>query len=253
LLNFRIAQVLYRGFWTALDWMYPPNCVGCGEQGYRLCVNCQQEIKYIQGSLCQRCGIPLTTSQAFCADCRSETPPFEAMRNLAEYEGVMRECIHSLKYDHNQALGEFFAEPLAALVRREGWTPDLVMPVPLSPARQQERGYNQSALLARPLALFLEKPFTPFGLKRIRNTRSQVELTASERKLNVRGAFEAEAAIVGDKRILLVDDVTTTGSTLRECAQALKKGGASEVYCLTLARPIYNKPPILSESPSSII
>lgn len=253
MLNFRITQVLYRGFWTALDWMYPPTCVGCGEPGYRLCFNCQQEINNIKGKLCQRCGVPLTTSHDLCADCRSERPPFEAMRNLAQYEGVVRECIHSLKYDHNQALGEFFAEDLAALVVQEGWDPDLVVPVPLSPARQKERGYNQSALLARPIGLILGKPFTPFGLKRIRNTRSQVELTAPERKVNVQGAFEAESGIIGGKRILLVDDVTTTGSTLRECAKALKKGDASEVYCLTLARPIYGNTPVLSDSPSSII
>ena len=165
----------------------------------------------------------------------------------------MRECIHSLKYDHNQALGEFFAEDLAVLVRLEGWDLDIVVPVPLSPTRQRERGYNQSALLARPIGLILGKPFTTFGLIRIRDTRSQVELTAAERKVNVEGAFKAEREIVEGKRILLVDDVTTTGSTLRECAKALKEGGAAEIYCLTLARPIYGNTPFFSDSPSSII
>ncbi|MBG0788404.1 MAG: ComF family protein, partial [Anaerolineaceae bacterium] len=96
-----------------------------------------------------------------------------------------------MKYDRNQALGEFFAEDLTGLIRREGWDLDMVVPVPLSPIRMQERGYNQAALLARPISYALGIPFTPFGLKRIRNTQSQVELTASERKINVQGAFEA--------------------------------------------------------------
>lgn len=253
MLNFRIAQVLYRGFWTALDWMYPPNCVGCGEQGYRLCFKCQQEIKPISGPLCQRCGGPITEKQSLCTECQNDEPPYEASRSLARYEGVVRTCVHSLKYDRNQALGEFFAEELAELIRREGWELDLVVPVPLSPIRMQERGYNQAALLARPISFTLGIPFTPFGLKRIRNTQSQVELSAKERKSNVRGAFEAIPEIVQGKRILLVDDVTTTGSTLRECSIALIKGGCLKVYCLTLARPIHGFPPVLSDSPSSII
>lgn len=253
MLNFRIAQVLYRGFWTALDWMYPPTCAGCGEPGYRLCFKCQQEIKLISGQICERCGIPVNPKQILCNECLNEEPPFAALRSLASYEGIIRECIHSLKYDHNQALGEFFADDLAGVVRHEGWVLDLVMPVPLNPIRKEERGYNQSALLARPIALALELPFTTFGLKRIRNTPSQVELTAQERKINVRGAFEAEPEIVRGKRVLLVDDVTTTGSTLKECSIALIKGGALQVFCLTLARPIYAVPPILSDSPSSII
>ncbi|QRN83928.1 ComF family protein [Chloroflexota bacterium] len=252
-MNFRIAQVLYRGFWTALDWMYPPNCVGCGEQGYRLCFKCQQEIKPISGPLCQRCGSPITAKENLCAECQSEEPPFEASRSLASYEGVIRECVHSLKYDRNQAMGEFFAEELTELIRREGWDLDLVVPVPLSPIRMKERGYNQATLLARPISYALGIPFTPFGLKRIRNTQSQVELSAKKRKSNVRGAFEATPEIVHGKRVLLIDDVTTTGSTLKECSLALKKGGSLKVYCLTLARPIQGLPPVLSDSPSSII
>ena len=253
MLNFRIAQVLYRGFWTALEWIYPPSCVECGEPGYRLCFNCQQQIKTIHGPICQRCGTPISAGHVLCSDCQGDPPSYEASRSLAKYEGVIRTCIHSLKYDHNQALGEFFADDLAALVRREGWALDLVVPVPLNPIRLEERGYNQSALLARPVAFALAVPFTTFALKRIRNTQSQVELSAQQRKINVQGAFEAEPEIVRGKRILLVDDVTTTGSTLRECSLALKEGGSLEVYCLTLARPIHALPPILSDSPSSII
>ena len=253
MLNNRIAQTLYRGFWSALDWMYPPTCVGCGKQGYRLCVNCQKEINFISGQVCEICGFPQQDSRNLCAACRAERPTFTAMRFLARYEGVVRECIHALKYHQNLALGDFFAQKLADVVRRADWELDLVVPVPLSPIRQVERGYNQAALLARPVALNLDMTYTPFGLKRIRNTQSQVDLNADQRRQNVRGAFQAVPEIVRGKRVCLVDDVTTTGSTLRECTLALLKGGASAVYCLTLARPIHVNTPIPLDSPSSII
>ena len=253
MLNFRIAQVLYRGFWTALDWMYPPTCAGCGEPGYRLCVNCLHEIQFITGPVCHQCGLPLSGQKDLCAECRAETPAFTALRSLARYEGVARACVHSLKYHRNQALGDFFADPLAELVLKAGWALDLAMPVPLSPKRQEERGYNQAALLARPVALTLGVAYTSFGLIRTRNTQSQVELNAEQRRKNVVGAFRAVPEMVAGKRILLVDDVTTTGSTLRECTYALLEGGASAVYCLTLARPIHVNAPIPLDSPSSII
>lgn len=145
-----------------------------------------------------------------------------------------------MKYENNQSLGDHFSNALIGLVQAEKWVVDMVIPVPLSPFRIKSRGYNQAALLAYPLAMRLSLKYRPYGLRRTRNTRSQVELTASERRLNVKGAFQAVPEIVGGKRVLLVDDVTTTGSTIKECARALKTAGASGVYCLTLARPIGN-------------
>ena len=235
----RIAELIYRGFWNALDWIYPPVCVGCGEPGYRLCKNCREKISYINGKLCRICGRPIIGSSGTCIDCETSSPPYTVLRSLANYEGVIRKCIHSLKYDNNQGLGEYFSRDLIQLVQREDWWIDVVIPVPLSPLRARERGYNQSALLAKPLAIGLSLKYQPFGLKRIRNTQSQVELTATERRLNVSGAFQAVPAIVKGKRIMLVDDVTTTGSTINECARALNQSGACGVYCLTLARPLY--------------
>ncbi len=158
------------------------------------------------------------------------------MLNLAEYDGVIRECIHALKYQNNQGLGAYFSVMLADLVRSEGWHVDLVIPVPLSKQRIRERGYNQSAKLARPLATRLNTRYNTFGLLRTRHTNSQVGLSAADRQLNVSGAFKAVPEIVAGKNVLLVDDVTTTGSTLEACAEALKEAGAHHVYCLTLAR-----------------
>lgn len=239
--NTNLAAVIYQGFWTALDWIYPPECAGCGEPGYRLCFKCQEAIHYLTGEICPVCGIPLTGQGGFCLDCRNSPPPYDALRSLTRYGGVIRECIHALKYKGNQSLGEFFSTRMADLIRAEGWEADLVVPVPLSPDRQAERGYNQSALLARPVALKLGWPYQPLCLKRTRITKSQVSLSVNERKLNVAGAFTAIPELVTGKQILLLDDVTTTGSTLKECTLALKQAGAKHVYCLTLSRPIHTE------------
>jgi len=216
-----------------------------------LCPTCQAKIRYIKGNICKVCGLPLRGLRDICTKCDISPPPYDALRSLADYEGIIRECVHALKYENNQSLGEFFSKALADRVRLEQWSVDMVIPVPLSPSKITTRGFNQSALLARPLALQLSLKYRPYGLKRIRNTRSQVELSAKERCQNVMGAFMAEPDIVSEERVLLVDDVTTTGSTLNECAKALKSAGASAVYCLTLARPL--KPLYSSKSASCIM
>lgn len=237
----RAAEFLYRGFWSVLDWIYPPVCAGCDEPGYRLCVDCLATVRFIEGHICERCGLPLESKERICEECEAWPPPYDAMRSLARYEGVIRESVHALKYGDNLSLGDMFTDRLAGIALRESWLLDLVIPVPLSPMRRAQRGYNQSALLARPVAFRLGVRYAPEGLRRIRNTQSQVELPAAQRRENVRDAFRAVPVLVSGKRVLLVDDVTTTGSTIKECALALRDAGAAAVYCLTLARPIHAK------------
>ena len=135
-------------------------------------------------------------------------------------------------------MGEALAGFLKDLVISSGWKVDLVTAVPLSTARMRERGYNQAAMLAFPLALSLGTPYRPGCLKRVRETLTQVGLTRTERRDNVSGAFRAAPVLVKGKCILVVDDVTTTGSTISACAEALLEGGASEVYVVTLARVV---------------
>lgn len=237
MLKLQLSALIFSGFWKALDWIFPPDCAACGEPGYRLCLECQNKIKFIHD-------INITHRRSGTAVGVHKTPegtfPYlcSDSRHLAHYEGVIRECVHSIKYHENRGLGELFSQWLAPLIGDAGWSIDLVIPVPLSAERLQERGYNQAALVARPLAGRLQVPFTNFGLRRVLDTPSQVGLSAEERRINVAKAFRAEHDVIHSKSILLVDDVMTTGSTLSACARALLSAGASSVYAVTVARHI---------------
>jgi len=160
------------------------------------------------------------------------------MRSWLVFEGPIRHALHKLKYRRNVALGDALAQHLAEYVGTLGWPADLVVPVPLGKKRAKERGYNQVGLVAMPLAAVNRWRYAPRALARSRETRSQVGLTAAERRENVSGAFQAEAALVSGRTVLLMDDVATTGATLSACAAALLDAGARSVYALTLARAL---------------
>jgi len=235
-LKFQVKKTIKIGFWQILDWVYPPSCAVCGMPGYSLCGNCQAEIKFITGKICQNCGKSVDPKKNFCNDCRKGINNFDGVRSLAYYGGVVRDCIHALKYENNRTLGKYFAGLLHPIMKREPWPFDVVVPVPLSYERMKERGYNQAASIARPLALFLDLPYQTYCLEQVRDTRSQVGLSAEERRENVIDAFKAVPELIRNRNILLVDDVMTTGATLNACSIELKKAGAEKVYCATIAR-----------------
>jgi len=160
------------------------------------------------------------------------------MRSWAFFEGPIRHALHSLKYYRNVALGDVLAKHLVRVVQKLSWQVDLVAPVPLGRQRMKERGYNQAGLLAMPVAFMQNWRYSPQAVIRIRETRSQVGLSALERKENISGAFQADPSRVSGKVILLMDDVTTTGATMVACSDALRKAGAKTVYALTLARAL---------------
>jgi ComF family protein len=154
------------------------------------------------------------------------------------FDGQLREAIHRLKYQQDIALGDVFAQYLLLFLQDLQWKVDIIVPVPLSKMRLKDRGYNQSALLARPVALALGKPYRPGALERWRNTPSQVGLSKIERTVNVEGAFKAVDDIVKGKIVLLIDDVTTTGATIQAGSISLMEAEAQEVLGLTLARAV---------------
>ena len=160
------------------------------------------------------------------------------LRSWLVFEGPIRYALHTLKYRRNMALGDALAKHFAEYVGTLDWFVDFVVPVPLGKERTRERGYNQVGLVAMPLASINHWGYASRALIRTRETRSQVGLSASERKENVSGAFHASASQVSGAIILLVDDVATTGATLSACAAALLDAGARSVYALTVARAL---------------
>lgn len=232
------AFFLYHSLWVALDWLFPPVCGGCDVPGQRWCYSCQQKAERIPSNICKHCGDLLQSTGPLCPKCLEKPPIFTALRSWGIYSGPLRKAIHRLKYENDIGLGEGLSKHLIELYNQLKWDVDIVVPVPLGAGRLKHRGYNQSGLLARPFAYAIEKPYSPGLLQRIRETRTQVGLTITERQLNVNNAFQARNSQVSGKVVLLIDDVTTTGSTINACAKALSTAGASAVYGMTLARPI---------------
>jgi ComF family protein len=163
-------------------------------------------------------------------------PYYKALRSWAIFRGELRKAIHRLKYRRNMALGQVLAIPIINQLYDLNWPVEVIIPVPLSLARLSERGYNQASLLAKPIALHLRLPFQSNVIKRNKETLSQVGLSFASRKENVAGAFTADGSKVRRKRILVVDDVITSGATMNACSVALFEAGASEVYGISLAR-----------------
>jgi competence protein ComFC len=187
--------------------------------------------------ICQVCGLPLRKS-GICRGCKNSPPSYKKLRSWVIYEGPIRKALHSLKYNRNVALGDALAPSLANFVDALGWMFDSVVPVPLGMQRRKERGYNQVALVAKPLAGILGKKYAPDMLTRTRETPSQVGLSYEERKQNMLNAFLADFSSASQKEILLVDDIATTGSTLASCSDALIQAGAKTVFAITLARAL---------------
>jgi ComF family protein len=176
-------------------------------------------------------------SSGLCHRCKSGKNLPITIRSCFYYEGPIQQAIHQLKYRRNMSLGSALADSMSGYLEETGWVFDTVLPVPLGVARMNERGYNQAALLAQPIALRFGVEYRPRGLVKIRDTPSQVGLTFDQRQDNVEGAFKAIPAQVAGRSILVIDDVTTSNATLRACAEALVTARANQIYCLTLARP----------------
>lgn len=165
-------------------------------------------------------------------------PRFNALRSWSAFDSPVRNALHRLKYRRDMGLGDALAAQLSQFVVDLNWPVDLVVPVPLGQKRMKERGYNQVALIARPLSMTLRIDYAPDALTRIRETRSQVGLTKLERRHNVHEAFRAKNTRVHGRTVLLVDDVATTGSTLSSCAEAFYAVGARGVFALTVSRAL---------------
>jgi len=221
---------------AALDLVFPPRCGACGRHGAFVCEQCAAALSAAGPPRCRRCWRP-GPDAAECLDCRLRPPAFDGLRAAFVYQGPARELVHGLKYRGLTALGEPMARLIIEHLGDELRDADLVAAVPLSGRRQRSRGYNQARVLARAIALELGLPLLSRGLARLRHTPPQARSADAEtRARNVVGAFACREGTLAGARVLLVDDVTTTGATLSSCAGALKQAGAASVLALAFAR-----------------
>ncbi len=233
--------------WRALlDWVYPIRCVGCegfGEGAF--CPACVTAVAAVPLPACDRCHSPGVSGD--CPSCRTRPPAFRLARSAALFEGPLRNAVHALKYNGREAIAEPLAALMATAFEREPGLQgaDLLVPLPLHEKRLRERGYNQSALLARALGRRLSLPVSEDALIRAVYRRPQVGLGQAERRENVVDAFRVVApAAVAGRRLILVDDVMTTGATCHEAARALLEAGAADVRVFTLARESFRGEPV---------
>lgn len=235
-----------------IDIIYPPRCAICqkflwkdrakvDQEELLFCQSCFDGFSKIISPLCPVCGKPFASEveeDHFCEDCLRKRPFYDAARAPYCYEGGIMEAIHQFKYAGKSHLAQSLGPLLTSFARRwmnktDGY---LMMPVPLHPRKLRERGFNQSLLLARYAAPLLGTELDFLSLRRIRYTQPQTGLKSEERRKNVRKAFEiTDKKALKGRTIFLVDDVTTTGNTLNECARILKRAGSKEVFCLVLA------------------
>ena len=188
----------------------------------------------ISPSRCAGCDEPSESTGVFCYSCTALVERASGASAVFEYGGPIADAIQRFKYDGRSELGAVLASWMVEHAERWAGEVDAVIPVPLHWRRRRARGYDQAALLARPLARSLGVPVLLRGLRRVRNTPSQVDLPHAERQRNIAGAF-APWRLSGVRRVLLVDDVRTTGATLRAASAALKAGGVAQVQPFVLA------------------
>lgn len=242
-----------------LDLLLPRGCVACGENWpssaeSSWCDRCLEKIPWIRSPICPHCGRPFHKSPScgnhLCGDCELARYPFQSARSAALHWGVVRQGIHNLKFG-----GQLHWIPPLVELLESAWTDemrkgtDCIVPVPLHVKRLRQRGFNQAALLARALGKAAGIPVRYDVLARSVWTEPQTRLKREERLENVKGAFVvSRPSDVRGKRILLLDDVFTTGSTLCECTRVLKKCGAAQIHALTVSRSLPDwRPPFPSD------
>lgn len=241
-------QQLCYGANGLLDLVYPPGCLVCERYGTSaVCPACEAAFMPLPEPVCAVCGRADEPDPTACRACIAAGERggwgFDAARASGVYAGALRHALHRLKYGRIEPLGEMLGAYLANRCVVDGLfggdlrrDVDLVIPVPIHRARQWDRGFNQAALLAAPVAAMIGKPLATSLLVRVRRTPPQVGLSGEARRRNLEDAFAVtDAAKVSGRPVLLIDDVFTTGSTATACAFALKRAGAGAVRVATLA------------------
>ena len=231
----QLTSALESALRQAIDLVFPQNCVHCEVEGQLLCERCLGEAARIGSEACRTCGVQLEYGSR-CGKCAELPPALARVTAVFQFEGAMRDAVHALKYRDLWAIAPVLGAELARDVRARHRNIDVVVPVPLHKRRMRSRGYNQAELLARPTAARLGVPISTHLLSRTTDNPPQAQARSeAERSAGVRSAFAASNEARG-MRVLLIDDVATTCSTLDACGRALYRAGAKSARAAVLAR-----------------
>jgi ComF family protein len=223
---------------AALNLLFPQFCVGCGKEGAFLCDSCLHSLPRIELPICPRCGRPQATGR-LCPNCSDWQADIDGIRSPFRFDGVIRTAIHQLKYRNLRAIAPALAILMNEYLEANHLDVDVIVPIPLHHKRIRERGYNQSALLAEELGILVQLPVDEESLTRDKYVLPQARTNnVEERRANVAGVFSCHGNKLQGKKVLLVDDVATSGATMNACAAVLKSVGAMNVWGLALAREI---------------
>ena len=221
--------------------LWPEICPFCGKvYGTGICPACESKLNelLVKQPWCMKCGIPIRRmEQEYCHDCKNKELHFDVGRALWLHKPPVSHSIYQFKYHNQREFGKYYVRELLkqfeSTIRK--WNPDLIIPVPIHKRRRRKRGYNQAEILAREIARLTNIPTDSKILKRIRYTNPQKKLDDKLRKRNIQNAFQVRGDISHVRRVLLIDDIYTTGNTLNECAKKLKEAGVENVYFLTVS------------------
>lgn len=219
-------------------------CMICGvdlfRQGVGLCEHCLHFVTFNNGKTCIRCGCPISGEQSFCGHCNAEKIYYLRAYSAFVYKDGIQRIVHQIKFGNKGAMCQQLAYYLAYLISKHNIDYDIVCCVPMTARAEKVRGYNQARLLSMALCQIVDKHCFVDALIKTKDTVSQEQLSRKQRLTNVDNAYAVvDKALVKDKRVLLIDDVKTTGATLNQCSKALIKAGASSVVCLTVASGEY--------------
>lgn len=219
---------------SLLNLVFPPRCRLCGTPANdAICAGCIADFPRVTGNICTTCGKPCARAVTACRSCVGKQLHFSRARAAGHYAGVLKEAIRQLKYKNGKRIAPYLARFATECVPGFADGVDGIAFVPLTSRKEAIRGYNQSGLVAQEISRLYDTPLYR-GLIKVRNIPEQNKLGLADRARNIKGAFAATTRVSG--RILLIDDVYTTGNTVNECALALRRQGASEVRVLTVAR-----------------